>query len=243
MLILVAFEAFALQYGPRLVADAIDQGINPQPPGTPTDFTIVWQLSLVYVGLLVAATVVGAIRTAWSGRIGEDVLYGLRNRVFSHIQRLSLDYFTDEKAGRIMTRATSDIEAIQMLFQQGLINMWLQVCTLTVVVWQMFSMNTTLALYVVLGVVPTMTLLTIWFRSQSDYGYLAVRDWIAHLMSRSPGEPVGHAGGRRAQPPAVQPGEARQHRRRVPQGATSTPRTSAASTAPARSSSACSRRR
>ena len=183
VLILVAFEAFALQYGPRLVADAIDQGINPSPPGTPTDFTIVWQLSLVYVGLLVAATVVGAIRTAWSGRIGEDVLYGLRNRVFSHIQRLSLDYFTDEKAGRIMTRATSDIEAIQVLFQQGLINMWLQVCTLTVVVWQMFSMNTTLALYVVLGVVPTMTLLTIWFRSQSDYGYLAVRDWIAHLMS------------------------------------------------------------
>ena len=154
-----------------------------QPPGTPTDFTIVWQLSLVYVALLVAATIVGAIRTAWSGRIGEDVLYGLRNRVFSHIQRLSLDYFTDEKAGRIMTRATSDIEAIQTLFQQGLINMWLQVCTLTVVVWQMFSMNTTLALYVVLGVVPTMTLLTVWFRSQSDYGYLAVRDWIAHLMS------------------------------------------------------------
>ena len=81
VLILVVFEAFALQYGPRLVSDAIDQGINPQPPGTPTDFTIVWQLSLVYVGLLVAATLVGAIRTAWSGRIGEDVLYGLRNRV------------------------------------------------------------------------------------------------------------------------------------------------------------------
>ena len=45
VLILVAFEAFALQYGPRLVADAIDQGINPQPPGTPTNFTIVWQLA------------------------------------------------------------------------------------------------------------------------------------------------------------------------------------------------------
>jgi ATP-binding cassette, subfamily B, bacterial len=183
VLALVAFEAFALQYGPRLVQKAIDEGINPQPPGTPTDFTIVWQLALVYVGLLIAATIVGAIRTAWSGRIGEDRLYGLRNRVFSHIQRLSLDFFTEEKAGRIMTRATSDIEAIQTLFQQGLINMWLQVCTLFVVVWQMFSMNSTLALYVTLGVVPTMTLLTIWFRSQSDYGYLAVRDWIAHLMA------------------------------------------------------------
>ena len=120
------------------------------------------------------------------------MLYGLRNRVFSHIQRLSLDYFTDEKAGRIMTRATSDIEAIQVLFQQGLINMWLQVCTLTVVVWQMFSMNTTLALYVVLGVVPTMTLLTVVVP-------LAVRLRLPRgprldraLDVRPPGEPVGH---------------------------------------------------
>ena len=79
--------------------------------------------SLLYFGLLVGAIVIGAIRTAWSGRIGEDLLYGLRVRVFSHIQRLSLDYFTDEKAGRIMTRVTSDIEAIQVLFQQGLMNM------------------------------------------------------------------------------------------------------------------------
>ncbi|HEY7107454.1 MAG TPA: ABC transporter ATP-binding protein [Acidimicrobiia bacterium] len=183
VLLLVVFEAFALQYGPRLVQKAIDEGINPQPPGTPTNFTIVWQLSLVFVALLIAATIVGAIRTMWSGRIGEDRLYWLRDRVFSHIQRLSLDFFTEEKAGRIMTRATSDIEAIQTLFQQGLINMWLQVCTLAVVVWQLFSMNTTLALFVTLGVVPTMGVLTMWFRSQSDYGYLAVRDWIAHLMA------------------------------------------------------------
>jgi ATP-binding cassette, subfamily B, bacterial len=183
VLLLVGCEAFALQYGPRLVQKAIDEGIAPQTPGASTNFTIVWQLALVYVGLLIAATLLGAARTVWSGRIGEDLLYRLRDRVFSHIQRLSLDFFTEEKAGRIMTRATSDIEAIQTLFQQGLINMWLQVCTLAIVVWQMFSMNTTLALYVTLGVVPTMTVLTLWFRSQSDHGYLAVRDWIAHLMA------------------------------------------------------------
>jgi ATP-binding cassette subfamily B protein len=82
-----------------------------------------------------------------------------------------------------MTRVTSDIEAIQVLFQQGLVNMWLQFCTLAVIVWQMFAMSTTLALYVILFVVPVMTLLTAWFRSESDHGYLAVRDWIAGLMA------------------------------------------------------------
>jgi len=179
VLILVAFEAFALQFGPRLVELAINNGIDVPDP----DFGYVAGLAGIYVGLLIAATVVGAIRTMWSGRIGEDVLYGLRVRVFSHIQRLSLDYFTEEKAGRIMTRVTSDIEAIQVLFQQGLVNMWLQICTLGVIVWQLFAMSTELALWVVLFVVPVMTVITAWFRNESDHGYLAVRDWIAGLMA------------------------------------------------------------
>ena len=179
VLILVAFEAFALQFGPRLVELAINNGINVPDP----DFGYVAGLAAIYVGLLVAATIIGAIRTLWSGRIGEEVLYGLRVRVFSHIQRLSLDYFTEEKAGRIMTRVTSDIEAIQVLFQQGLVNMWLQLCTLVVIVWQLFAMSSTLALWVVLFVIPVMTIMTAWFRTESDHGYLAVRDWIAGLMS------------------------------------------------------------
>jgi ATP-binding cassette subfamily B protein len=93
-----------------------------------------------------------------------------------------LDFFTDEKAGRIMTRVTSDIEAIQVLFQQGLVNMVLQVFTVLFVIWQMFAMNVTLALWVTFGVVPVLTVLTWWFRSSSDYGYLAVRDWIAAVI-------------------------------------------------------------
>jgi ATP-binding cassette subfamily B protein len=177
VLVLVAFEAFCLQIGPRLVELAINNGIEK------SDFSYVAALAGLYVVVLGAATIVGAIRTKWSGRIGEDLLYSLRVRVFGHIQRLSLDYFTDEKAGRIMTRVTSDVEAIQVLFQQGLVNMWLQVCTLGVIVWQMFSMNVTLACWVVGFAVPAMAIATFWFRAESDRGYLAVRDWIAGVMA------------------------------------------------------------
>ena len=49
--------------------------------------------------------------------------------------------------------------------------------------WQLFAMSTTLALWVVLFVVPVMTIITAWFRTESDHGYLAVRDWIAGLMA------------------------------------------------------------
>ena len=48
-------------------------------------------------------------------------MYELRVRMFAHLQRLSLDYYTDEKAGVIMTRMTSDIEALQQLLQDGLV--------------------------------------------------------------------------------------------------------------------------
>ena len=48
-------------------------------------------------------------------------MFDLRVRVFAHLQRLSLDYYTDEKAGVIMTRMTSDIEALQQLLQDGLV--------------------------------------------------------------------------------------------------------------------------
>ena len=48
-------------------------------------------------------------------------MFELRVRVFAHLQRLSLDYYTDEKAGVIMTRMTSDIEALQQLLQDGLV--------------------------------------------------------------------------------------------------------------------------
>ena len=182
MLILIALEVFCQQYGPRLVANAVNEGIAPVVYGGKGDFAVVVRDSLFYFGLLFGAIIIGAIRTAWSGRIGEDLLYGLRVRVFSQIQRLSMDYFSGEKAGRIMTRVTSDVEAIQVLFQQGLVNMVLQVFTVVFVVWQLFAMNVTLALWVTLGVVPVLTILTWWFRSASDLGYLAVRDWIAAVI-------------------------------------------------------------
>jgi ATP-binding cassette subfamily B protein len=183
VLALIAMEVFCQQYGPRLVANAVNEGIVPVIEGGTGHFDVVVRNSIFYFLLLIGAILIGAARINWSGRIGEELLYRLRVRVFAQVQRLSLDYFTDEKAGRIMTRVTSDIEAIQVLFQQGLVNMVLQVFTVVFVVWQLFAMNVTLALWVTLGVVPLLTALTWWFRSSSDFGYLAVRDWIAAVIA------------------------------------------------------------
>ena len=60
-------------------------------------------------------------------------MFDLRVRVFAHLQRLSLDYYTDEKAGVIMTRMTSDIEALQQLLQDGLVQFGVQGLTMVIV--------------------------------------------------------------------------------------------------------------
>jgi ATP-binding cassette subfamily B protein len=177
VVLLVALETVLQQIGPRLTQEGIDHGI------TPRHVSVVVDLALVYVGALILGTVVSAARTWWSGRIGADLLCELRVRIFTHIQRLSVDYFTNERAGRIMTRVTSDVDNLQNLFQQGLINMVLQLCTLAFVLIQLFSMDTRLALYVVLGVLPVFTALTLWFRARSDYGWLAVRDYNAAVIA------------------------------------------------------------
>ena len=73
------------------------------------------------------------------------LLYDLRVRVFAHLQRLSLDFYTDEKAGRVMTRMTSDIEALSQLFQDGLVNLAVQGLTMVIVTVILFLLNPALA--------------------------------------------------------------------------------------------------
>jgi ATP-binding cassette subfamily B protein len=176
-LALVVLETAAVQAGPLLTQKGIDDGIV---AGSVEVLAIV---AGIYALSVVVSIVAGALRTAWTGRVGEQLLYELRIRVFSHLQRLSLDYFTDEKAGRVMTRMTSDIDALAQLFQDGLVSLAVQGLTMVVVTVILFTIDPSLALVTVLVVVPSMTALTLWFRSASDRGYNRVRDRIAEVLA------------------------------------------------------------
>ena len=129
------------------------------------------------------------VRSADSGQVwtmswvGQGMLYKLSSDMFAHLQRLSLDYFTDEKAGVIMTRMTSDIEALNQLFQDGIVNVAVQVLTMIFVTAILFSYNVRLALLTVGLIVPTLGGLTWWFRGASDKGYARVRDGISRVLS------------------------------------------------------------
>lgn len=176
-LALVTVETLAMQAGPLLTQIGIDRGIS---QGSTTVLAVAATLYLVAVAVSVAAS---RTRISVTGRLGERLLLELRLRVFAHLQRLSLDFFTGEKAGRLMTRMTSDIDALSALFQDGLVNLAVQGLTLVIITIVLFWMSPSLAVITIALVVPVMLAMTLWFRSASDRGYARVRDAIAEVMA------------------------------------------------------------
>ena len=175
--VLVVIETSLLHLGPLLVQLGIDRGVLAK------DTDVLVTLALVFVGSVVLAALATALRTAFTGRIGEQLVYELRVRVFSHFQRQSLGFFTAERSGVLMTRMTSDIEALTVLFQEGLIQFVVQGMTLVVVTAYLLMLNPTLALVCLAVVVPVNVVLTLWFRQVSAVGYLRVRDRIADVLA------------------------------------------------------------
>jgi len=174
---LVVLETITLQSGPLLTQIGIDHGVAERDTGVLIGATV------AYVVAILISVAAGSARIGFTGRLGERLMYELRLRVFSHLQRLSLDFYTDEKAGRLMSRMTSDIESLTQLFQEGLVNLAVQALTLVVVTAILLTLNPALAGITLLVVVPVMLGLTLWFRAASDRGYTLVRDRIADVLA------------------------------------------------------------
>jgi ATP-binding cassette subfamily B protein len=176
-LALVVIETLALLAGPVLTEIGIDDGI------TPGNTTVLIWAAVAYLVTILVNTAAGRARIGWTARLGEQLMYQLRIKVFSHFQRLSIDFFTDEKAGRLTSRMTSDIEALTILFQDGLINMAVQGLTLVIIMVVLYLTSPVLATVMLITTLPVMLASTVWFRSASDRGYARVRDRIADVLA------------------------------------------------------------
>jgi ATP-binding cassette subfamily B protein len=183
-LIFVTLVSLANQAGPLL----IDDGTNAVKSGVFTHQSSgAWGKVVLYAILYFVAIGVSAaaqnsqVRT--TGRLAARVMNDLRVKVFTHLQRMSLDFYTDEKAGVIMTRMTSDIENLQQLLQDGLAQFAVQGLTMIVITVVLFALNVKLALITTLAIIPVLTVLSLWFRVASETGYQRVRDGIANVLS------------------------------------------------------------
>ncbi|MFZ4432546.1 MAG: ABC transporter ATP-binding protein [Microthrixaceae bacterium] len=176
-LILVALETAALLAGPLLVQVGIDRGV------TAGDLRVVVLASLAYLGVIIANVALGWARTSVTVRIGERLMEQLRNRLFRHLQRLSLDFFEREPAGVITTRLTSDVDNLTALFQEGLVQMAVQGLTVVVIATLLLLLDLRMGLVVLFAVVPALVATSIWYRHSSSRGYDLVRDRIAGVMA------------------------------------------------------------
>jgi ATP-binding cassette subfamily B protein len=161
---------------PYLAKLAIDEGIR----GRDLD-----QLALL-IGLLVAAgvanLVTSAAQTYFTGWTGERILADLRDRLFRHLQRLSLGYYERNRAGVIISRLTNDVDALDQLVTEGVTALFRNTLLLVGSAVILFVLDWRLAL-ATLTVIPLMTVATAIFRRRSSRAYRAVRERLGLLTA------------------------------------------------------------
>ncbi|NMO51310.1 ABC transporter ATP-binding protein [Actinoplanes sp. TBRC 11911] len=176
-LLAIIVETLLLQAGPYLVQIGIDDGIAKRDVRTLVVATVAFLAAVVFTGLATR------VRIRNGGALSAQVTRDLRVRIFAHLQRMSLDYYTKEKAGVTMTRMTSDVESIQSLLQDGFAQFLIQALTMVVVTVVLFHYNVELALITLLLVIPPLAAVSLWFRNVSDKGYNLQRDTIAAMYA------------------------------------------------------------
>jgi ABC-type multidrug transport system fused ATPase/permease subunit len=154
---------------PYLAKLAIDDGISQQDLG---------RLSLL-VGLFlasaVAALILSSANTYLTGWVGERMLADLRNRLFRHLERLSMGFYERNRTGVIVSRITNDVEALDQLVTDGVTSLVQNTLLLGGTAVVLFLLDWRLAL-ASLTVLPLMGLVTAWFRSRSNRAYRNVRE-------------------------------------------------------------------
>jgi len=178
--LLVGIIALATQLGPLLVAYAINHGMTPPDH---LDFAVVVVCALLYLVFIAISAGAQWGQAKVTGRLASWVMNDLRITVFRHLQRLSLDFFTEEKAGVVMSRMTSDIENLQQLLQDGLAQFAIQGLTMVVITVILFCTDVRLATITVVAVLPPLVVMSIWFKRASERGYEKVRDGIALVLA------------------------------------------------------------
>ncbi|MFE4924975.1 ABC transporter ATP-binding protein [Streptomyces sp. NPDC056661] len=171
-LALVAVDAGMSLLLPVLIRHGIDQGVTQMAIGA------VWAASAIALLVVLAQWAAQIGETRMTGRTGERVLYSLRLKIFAQLQRLGLDYYERELTGRIMTRMTTDIDALSTFLQTGLVTAFVSVVTFFGIMVALLVLDVELAL-VVFATLPVLVIGTFFFRRKSVKAYELARERIS----------------------------------------------------------------
>jgi ATP-binding cassette subfamily B protein len=168
---------------PYLAKLAVDEGIRQQ------DLHALTWIVVAFVGAGIASLLTAAAQTYFTGWTGERILADLRNRLFRHLQRLSLGYYERNRAGVIISRLTNDVDALDQLVTDGVTTLVQSTLFLFGTAIILFLLDWRLAL-ATLSVMPLMAIATALFRARSSRAYRAVRERLG-LVTATLAEDIG----------------------------------------------------
>lgn len=177
IMLLAAVSAAAPVAGWTIVGDAIDNGIRASDPA---------RLRLdvaAYIAVGIAAWALGTTTWLMLAGMGQRTVLDLRRDLFDHLTSLSLRYFSQQKAGWIIARLTSDVDALSDVLNQGLTTLVVNSLTLVAAVGGLFLLDWRLGL-VALLVLPPGILVTRWFQRTSHVAFSDVRTRIAAVTAQ-----------------------------------------------------------
>lgn len=183
--------------GPAITAVAIDLFVRPagaQPLGvskrigelltangmTVDPLTGINIAAALYLVVLVGGFAVLYTQMVLMNVMGQYIMYDLRKQIFGHLQRLDVQYFDRNPVGRLMTRVTTDVDALNEMFTAGFVAIFGDIFVLVGIVSVLFWMNWRLAL-VLFSITPFIILASIWFRQGARVTYRQVRSRIAAI--------------------------------------------------------------
>ena len=179
--VLIAISTISQLTVPWLIQRGIDEGLPPLLDGGDGSVRPL-MAAVAGIGL---ATVVGAVAfnafLILLGRVGQDIVLDIRLRLFAHFQRLSTSFHERYTSGRVISRQTSDVEAIADLLAYGLINLLSSGLLMLGIGVALLLLDVQLAVPII-AALPVLVLMTRWFRSHAERAYRETRDAVALVI-------------------------------------------------------------
>src|SRR6202140_2584934 len=192
-LVAILLKSFADVLGPYLTKVAIDRYLAPKGAPTaassgiwswlsPHPITGIAQIAAIYVGLLVFSFLLEFLQTYYMQWTGQKVMFDLRRQIFRHLQRLHVAFFDKNPVGRLVTRVTTDVDALNEMFTSGVVSIFEDLFVLFGILGVMLCMNWRLAL-ITFAVLPFIVYSTKIFRDRVRDSYRRIRVAIARINS------------------------------------------------------------
>jgi len=189
----IVLKSFADVLGPYLTKVAIDRYLAPKAVATATSSGIwswlsphavtgIAQIAAIYVGLLVLSFLLEFLQTYYMQWTGQKVMFDLRRQIFRHLQRLHVAFFDKNPVGRLVTRVTTDVDALNEMFTSGVVSIFEDLFVLAGILGVMLCMNWKLAL-ITFAVLPFIVVATKIFRDRVRDSYRRIRVAIARINS------------------------------------------------------------